>query len=231
MIPPVMQMRGVSKAYPDDKGRPRPVLERVSLSLAPGEALGLVGPSGAGKSTLARLALGVERPDQGSVLVKGKDIERIFARARRRLMREVQIIWQDPTVYLNPFQPVLRSIAEPLEAFELAHGSRARARGLELMALVGLSPDLAGRLPRELSGGQCQRVGIARALALAPSVLICDEALVSLDLPAQVRTLHLLSRLRDELGLSLLFISHDEDLVGKLCARCLRLEQGGLREA
>lgn len=227
MSRPLLEMRRVSKAY---AGRRGPAVSGVDLAIAPGQAWGIMGPSGAGKSTLARLAMGLEACDQGRVIFQGRDLAAMNRRERRRLLTRVQMVWQDPTVYLNPFAGALSSIIEPLEAHGLARGAAALARGRELLAMVGLDQDLAGRRPGELSGGQCQRVALARALSLGPELLICDEALVNLDLVQQVRIMELLGRLRRELGLSLLFISHELALVRRLCTHLAVMDQGRLKE-
>lgn len=230
MSAPLLELREVGKAYARSGKGPERAVTGVNLRIQAGEAWGLVGPSGAGKSTLARLALGLEDCDQGRVLFQGRDLVAMNRRDKRRLLTSMQMVWQDPTVYLNPFASALVSIAEPLEAFGLCSRQQARRRAQELMALVGLYPGLAGRKPGQLSGGQCQRVALARALSLEPSLLICDEALVNLDLVQQVRILELLGRLRRELELSLLFISHDPTLVRRLCTHLAIMEQGRLVE-
>ncbi|MCB2225903.1 MAG: dipeptide/oligopeptide/nickel ABC transporter ATP-binding protein [Desulfarculaceae bacterium] len=231
MSAPLLELSQVGKAYARGGQRPAPAVMDVNLCIQAGEAWGLVGPSGAGKSTLARLALGLESCDQGRVLFQGRDLAAMGRREKRRLLISLQMVWQDPTVYLNPFTTALVAIAEPLEAFGLCSRRQARQRARELMAMVGLSPGLAYRRPGELSGGQCQRVSLARALSLEPSLLICDEALVNLDLVQQVRILELLSRLRSDLELSLLFISHDPALVRRLCTHLAVMEQGRLVES
>ncbi len=231
MSAPLLELRGVGKVYARAGKGPDTAVAGVNLCIRAGEAWGLVGPSGAGKSTLARLALGLESCDQGQVLFQGRDLAAMSRRDKRRLLTSLQMVWQDPTVYLNPFASALVSVAEPLEAFGLCSRRQARERGRELMALVGLSPNLAARRPGQLSGGQCQRVALARALSLEPSLLICDEALVNLDLVQQVRILELLGRLRRELELSLLFISHDPALVRRLCTHLAVMEQGRLVES
>lgn len=231
MTKPLLQMIGVSKRYRSNhrRGAVRAV-SGVDLSIDRGEALGLVGESGAGKSTLARLALGLERPDEGMVLFRGQNLAEGGRGQRRLFLQEIQIIWQDPFIYLNPYQSAVQSIAEPLEVFKKHDRQRCGQRAFELMEMVGLSATLGGRRPFELSGGQCQRVAIARALALEPSLLICDEALVGLDLPQQVRILELLRSLQRELQLSLLFISHDLSLVHKICSCMATMRDGRIVE-
>lgn len=227
MSEPLLVLDKASRHYPSRNGNERIVaLDRVSLSLPMGAALGVMGPSGAGKSTLARLALGMEPPSAGRVLFRGSDPTEMSRERRRRMRREVQIIWQDPTVYLNPYYTVKQLITEPMEIFGLGRPDRRRERAARLLETVGLSADYLGARPNELSGGQCQRAAMARALAVEPKLLICDEALSSLDLPQQVRMLRLLARLQVELGLAYLFISHDPDLVRILCPRSLLIQRG-----
>lgn len=203
-------------------------LQQVDLELRRGEALGMYGPNGAGKSTLARLVLGLERPDSGHVRFDGRDLARMSGRELWLLRRSIQIVWQDPSAYLNPYQAVIDSVAEPMEVFRIDRRAACRRRAAELMDLVQLPTSVHGRRPYELSGGQCQRVAIARALSLEPSLLICDEALSGLDMAVQVRVLELLAQLRSELDLSLLFISHDRAVARTLCDRLVEMRDGRL---
>ncbi|RJP38550.1 MAG: ABC transporter ATP-binding protein [Desulfobacteraceae bacterium] len=223
----LLVIENVSKFYPISGQTPRRVVGSISFDMRPGEALGLVGPSGAGKSTIAKMILGLERPDEGTIFFMGKDICRLSGKARREHFRRVQMVWQDPTVYLNPYQPVLTSIVEPLAAFGLCPADRRQERGLELMEMLGLPASLGRYKPSQLSGGQCQRVAIARALAVSPRLLICDEALVNLDLPQQVAIILLLKKLQNEMELGILFISHDRDTVRALCTTTLRMNTDG----
>lgn len=220
---PLLELHKVSKSYGPDEGKNTPVLDRISLTLDPGEALGLTGPSGSGKTTIARLALGIETPNSGRVLFHGNPVTDPRGRVNRRYYSRVQIIWQDPQGFLNPYLSVLTSIMEPMTAFGRGTAPGRRQKAYHLMEMMGLSPDLAHHKPGRLSGGQCQRVAIARALSVSPELLICDEALVSLDLPQQVKIIHLLSRMQKELHLALLFISHDKDTVNALCPRSISL--------
>ncbi len=157
-------------------GKHPPVLDRISLTLVPGEALGLTGPSGSGKTTLARLILGIEKPDSGQVLFQGNPVTDPRGRVSRRYFSRVQIIWQDPERFLNPYLSVLTSIMEPMAAFDMGNAAYRRTRAYELMEMMALSPTLARHRPGRLSGGQCQRVAMARALSVSPALLICDEA-------------------------------------------------------
>ena len=220
---PLLELHQVSKSYGSDGRKNFPVLDRISLTLTPGEALGLTGPSGSGKTTIARIALGIETTDSGRVLYQGNPVTDPRGRVSRHYYARVQIIWQDPKGFLNPHLSVLTSIMEPMAAFGRGPAAARRKKAYHLMEIMDLSPSLAYHKPGRLSGGQCQRVAIARALSVSPELLICDEALVSLDLPQQVKIIHLLSRMQKELNRALLFISHDKDTVNALCPRYISL--------
>jgi peptide/nickel transport system ATP-binding protein len=226
MTATLLEMSGVSKSYDAGHEIRHAALQKASLCLHAGEALGLAGPSGSGKSTLARIVQGLERPDAGRVWFRGRDLTRLTPREQRGHVRSVQMVWQDPTVYLNPYQGVHTAVSEPMIAFGDLPKKQCRRKAAELMEMMGLPRSLARKRPPQLSGGQCQRVAIARALSVSPQLLICDEALVNLDLPQQVSILRLLQRLRQELGLSILFISHDHDTVRALCSRTVSIEAG-----
>lgn len=228
MKAPLLCLEGVEKTYHGPGGRRRKVLDGISFELHAGEAMGLLGPSGTGKSTLARIIQGLEPPDRGNVRLKGKLVHLNTSRKKQAHFRSVQMVWQDPSVYLNPYQSILETIMEPLTAFRICPAGERIKQAKALMALMALPFDLAKRRPHQLSGGQCQRVALARALAAAPDILICDEALVSLDLPQQAAMLQLLRRLKSETGLSLLFISHNLDTVRIVCDHIRHLENGRL---
>jgi oligopeptide transport system ATP-binding protein len=192
----------------------------VSFDIMPGESLGIVGETGSGKSTLARAVLQAPRPMSGSVLFRGQDLTKLHGRALLSARRHMQFVWQDPFGSLNPKWKVRSIVEEPLIAYRTGDRARRRKRVDELLDLVGLDPArYAKRHPRELSGGQAQRVAIARAVALEPSLLICDEAVSSLDVLIQAQVLNLFERLRGELGLSYLFIAHDLALVKQVSDR------------
>lgn len=231
MPEPLLSLEGVSREYPHPSGRGLlRALDLVSLWLEAGQALGLAGQSGAGKSTLTRLILGLEAPTAGRVLWKGRDLAGFNRGQRRELRRQAQVVWQDPFVYLNPYYTVRNLIAEPMEVLGTAFGRKLEEKTRVLLDLVDLPVHCLEARPHELSGGQCQRVAIARALAPEPELLICDEALASLDLAQQAATLKLLARLRKRLGMSYLFISHDLAPLAWLCSRIAVLKAGRLLE-
>ena len=192
----------------------------VSFDIAPGETLGIVGETGSGKSTLARAVLQAPRPKSGSVVFRGQELTRLRGRALIAARRNMAFVWQDPFGSLDPKWQVRSIVEEPLTAHGIGTRDSRRKRVAELLDLVGLDPvRYARRHPRELSGGQAQRVAIARAVALEPSLLICDEAVSSLDVLIQAQVLNLFERLRRELNLSYLFIAHDLALVKQVSDR------------
>jgi oligopeptide/dipeptide ABC transporter ATP-binding protein len=192
----------------------------VSFDIRPGETLGIVGETGSGKSTLALSVLQAPRPKSGSVVFRGADLTKLRGRKLLEARRHMQFVWQDPFSSLDPKWRVRSIIEEPLVAYHDGDRAARRKRVDELLDLVGLDPErYAKRHPRELSGGQAQRVAIARAVALNPSLLICDEAVSSLDVLIQAQVLNLFERLRRELGLSYLFIAHDLALVKQVSDR------------
>jgi oligopeptide/dipeptide ABC transporter ATP-binding protein len=192
----------------------------VSLALEAGETLGVVGESGCGKSTLARLLVYLEEPTSGRVVLDGVDLGALSGRALRDQRRKIQLVFQDPYASLNPRRTAGDTIEEVLIVHGLYGGSRSRAeRVTALLDMVGLRRSFAQRLPHEMSGGQRQRVGIARALAVEPRVLLLDEPVSALDVSVRAEIMNLLARLREELGLSYVFISHDVAMVRHLSDR------------
>jgi oligopeptide/dipeptide ABC transporter ATP-binding protein len=195
-------------------------VDGVDLDIRRGETLGLVGESGCGKSTLGNALLRLVEPTGGTVVFDGVDVTALDRRRLRGLRRRAGMVFQDPFSSLDPRRTVAQTVAEPLEVHNLRSGRRERAaRVAELLELVGLDPAAAGRYPHEFSGGQRQRVGIARALAGEPDFLVCDEAIASLDVSVQAQVLNLLRRLQRQLGLTLLFISHDLSAVRHISDR------------
>ncbi|HEY0800757.1 MAG TPA: oligopeptide/dipeptide ABC transporter ATP-binding protein [Steroidobacteraceae bacterium] len=207
------------------------VIRGVNFDVAAGEAVGLVGESGSGKSTLARAILRLLRPAEGGVQLLGLDLLQMPAAELRRRRRDLQIVFQDPLSSLNPRMTVGEAIGEPLKIFET--GMNTAARQLKVAAMlqrVGLSADLAARYPHEFSGGQCQRIAIARAMILSPKLLVCDEVVSSLDVSIQGQIVNLLLDLQREARMSLLFISHNLAVVRHLCDRVLVIYLGKLVE-
>jgi oligopeptide transport system ATP-binding protein len=207
------------------------VIRGVSFDLSAGETVGLVGESGAGKSTLARAILRLLQPAQGSVEFLGVDLLKCPAAVLREQRRGLQIVFQDPLASLDPRMTVGETIGEPLKIFEpgLNAGARQRKVG-DMLERVGLRPEMTGRYPHEFSGGQCQRIGIARAMILSPKLLICDEMVSSLDVSIQGQIINLLLDLQGQAGTAVLFISHNLAVVRHLSHRVLVMYLGKLVE-
>jgi ABC-type glutathione transport system ATPase component len=205
-------------------------VDGVSLTLRRGVALGLVGESGSGKSTLARAVVGLIAPTRGGIRLDGKGLQDMNEADQATWRRRVQMIFQDPLSSLNPKMTVAATLAEPLRVHGICPPDQVTDRVRGLMTEVGLDVDLAGRRPHQLSGGQCQRVGIARALAVQPQLLLADEPTSALDVTIQAQILNLLMRLRQSRGLTLIFISHDLTVVRHLCQTIAVMEHGRLVE-
>jgi oligopeptide/dipeptide ABC transporter ATP-binding protein len=191
-------------------------VDGVSVTVRRGETLGLVGESGCGKSTLGRVALRLEEPTGGTIRFHETDITRLGTKPLRRLRAKLQMVFQDPLGSLNPRMTTFQAVAEPLRLHGIVGGRELRTRVIELLELVGLSPNHLRRYPHQLSGGQQQRVGIARALAPGPELVVLDEPTSALDVSVQAKLINLLQRLRRELDLTQIFISHDLAVVGYL---------------
>ncbi len=207
-------------------------MEGVSLDIRAGEILGLVGESGCGKSSLGRAILGLVPLAAGEVSWQGRRIDRLPAREFRALRRELQCVFQDPYASFDPRMTIAEAVAEPLRALrpDCAPAGRA-ARAAAQLADVGLAPELAGRYPHQLSGGQLQRAVLARALVIGPRFLVCDEPVSALDVPVQGQILELLAHIRRERGLAGLFISHNLAVVAGLCERVLVMYRGAIVES
>jgi len=206
-------------------------LNGVSFEVAPGESLGIVGESGCGKSTLARAILGLQQPTSGRVLWKSEPLHEMSAVTLREKRKELQMIFQDPTASLNPRLKIGEIIAEPLHNFYPRMDklqTEERVKGM--MQMVGLLPNLLNRYPHEFSGGQCQRVGIARALILNPKLVVCDEPVSSLDVSIQAQIVNLLKDLQKKLSLSLIFIAHDLSVVKSISERVMVMYLGKVME-
>jgi oligopeptide transport system ATP-binding protein len=210
---------------------PLKAVDGVSFELRPGETLGIVGESGCGKSTLGRAVLRLIKPSTGRVVWLGDDLSALDAEALRRHRRAMQIVFQDPLASLDPRMTVGEIIAEPLITHEPRLGKdEVRARVEDMLAKTGLSPQMINRYPHEFSGGQCQRIGIARAMILGPKLIVCDEPVSALDVSIRAQIVNLLMRLQREFGLALLFISHDLAVVRHISHRILVLYLGRTME-
>ena len=235
---PLLHLEGVGKTYRlDDRwlarlsGRTRSLaaVSGVDLAVRRGDVLGIVGESGCGKSTLARLILRMETPTAGRISFDGRDITSLSGTALTPVRKRMQMVFQDPGGSLNPRKPVRVVLGESLGLAGVERSQRADA-AVTLLERVGLDADQLERYPHELSGGQRQRVAIARALAMSPDLIVADEPVSALDVSLQAQIIRLLMRLRDELGLTLIFISHDLALVHHLCNEVAVMQAGQIVE-
>lgn len=214
-------------AWPWSKPSNLKAVDGVNVRLYEGETLGVVGESGCGKSTFARAIIGLVQATEGEVIWLGQDLTKMQDVQRRETRKDIQMIFQDPLASLNPRMNIGDIIAEPLQTFyPKLTKKEVKLRVKEMMDKVGLLPNLVNRYPHEFSGGQCQRIGIARALILKPKMIICDEPVSALDVSIQAQVVNLLKELQDELGLSLVFIAHDLSVVKHISDRVLVMYLG-----
>ena len=231
---PLVRIEGLAKQFASGglftREAPVRAVEGVTLDIFPGETLGLVGESGSGKTTLGRVLLRLEEPSAGRVWFDGIDIFGLGGAELRALRRRMQVVFQDPFDSLNPRMTVGAAVREPLEVHGIARGAEARERAAALFTEVGLDPVYLDRYPHELSGGQCQRVGIARALSLSPQFLVLDEPVSALDVSVQAQVLNLLADLQEKHHLTYLLIAHDLAVVRHMATRVAVMYLGKIVE-
>ena len=227
----LLEIADVDVVYPGRGFRSKPfhALHSVSLDIAEGETVGLVGESGSGKTTLGRAVLGLAPVTAGSISFDGNDITHLSLRERRAVARDIQVVFQDPYSSLNPAMTVQDILSEPLGVQGISVKD-ARARVKELLDQVGLPTDAYRRFPREFSGGQRQRIAIARALALRPRLIVCDEPVSALDLSTQARVLDLFIEIQEATGVAYLFVSHDLSVVRHISHRVAVMYKGEIVE-
>lgn len=227
VLRPLLDVQAVARSFGS-----RTVLDDVSFTIGEAEILGLVGESGSGKSTIGRLIAGLDRPNAGRISLKGRDYSQPGSGGvlPGDLRRSVQVVFQDPFASLNPRRRVEAILADPFVIHGKVDKAELRDKVKQLVTDVELPYDVLDRLPSQLSGGQRQRVAIARAIALRPSLIVADEPVSALDITTQAKVIGLLARLRDKLGVSFLFISHDLGVIGELCDRVIVLEKGQIVE-
>ncbi|MDF0727868.1 dipeptide ABC transporter ATP-binding protein [Cytobacillus sp. S13-E01] len=226
---PLVQIKNLKK-YFHSSGVPLKAVDNISLDILRGETVGLVGESGCGKSTVGKTIIRLLEPSDGEVIFDGENIYKLSSSAMKRLRKDVQIIFQDPYASLNPRMQIEDIIAEPLDIHRVAKGKKRKERVVELLELVGLNPEHANRYPHEFSGGQRQRIGIARALALNPKFIVCDEPISALDVSIQAQVVNLLKDLQEKMGLTYLFIAHDLSMVKYISDRVLVMYLGNMVE-
>jgi len=227
----LLDVKDVVVEYPIKGFRKPPfrALKGVSLDIRPGETVGLVGESGSGKTTLGRAVLGLAPVTGGQILYKGQDIAHLGRQGRRALSSEIQVVFQDPYTSLNPSLTIEQILVEPLTVRKVSRADASK-RVLDLLDQVGLPSNAADRLPREFSGGQRQRIAIARALALDPRLIVCDEPVSALDLSTQARVLDLFRQIQEQTGVAYLFVSHDLAVVRHLSHRVAVMLHGEIVE-
>ena len=210
----LLEVEGLKKYFQVGKGQTLKAVDDISFQIKKGQTLGLVGESGCGKTTVGRTLLRIYEPDAGKILFDGKDISRVSKKEAKELTRRMQMVFQDPYASLNPFFTVGEIVEEGMKIHKMYHSETERMeRVYELLEMVGLNKDHANRFPHEFSGGQRQRVGIARALALNPEFIVCDEPISALDVSIQAQVVNMLMKFQEEMDLTYLFIAHDLSMV------------------
>lgn len=225
----LLEVKNVKKYFSIQK-KPLKAVDDLNLIINKGETVGLVGESGCGKSTAGKTIIRLMEPTAGEVLFEGKNIYDFNPREMKQLRKDVQIIFQDPYASLNPRMKIEDIIGEPLDIHHVAKGKKRKERIKELLELVGLRPEHANRFPHEFSGGQRQRIGIARALALNPKFIVCDEPISALDVSIQAQIVNLLKNLQEKMDLTYLFIAHDLSMVKYISDRILVMYLGNMVE-
>jgi peptide/nickel transport system ATP-binding protein len=226
----MLKVENISKSYlaRGRKGRKHSVLVQVSLEIEKGKVLGIIGDSGSGKTTLGKIVAGIERPTEGRIVFNDKELSQLSREQRPSFRRKVQMLFQDPEGALNPLKRVAKLLDEVCRLTGVSEETRKNRTG-EMIETVGLSGEILERYPRQLSGGQNQRVALARILLLEPQLIVLDEPTSSLDVSVQAQILHLLKNLQKTKKLAYLFISHDIDVIDFMCDRIGILREGRLR--
>lgn len=234
--PPLLRIENLEKTYFSQssffgKTTEFKAINGISLDIFEGETLGLVGESGCGKTTLGKTILQLEKAEKGQIFYRGKDITSLKGNQLKKLRKDIQIIFQDPYSSLNPKMKVGQSVMEPMEVHQLYDNSKNRKeKALEIFEKVGLDASHFERYPHQFSGGQRQRIGIARAIALSPKIIICDESVSALDISLQAQIINLLNELKEKQGFTYLFISHDLAVVKHISDRIAVMQKGIIEE-
>ncbi|MBV9592877.1 MAG: ABC transporter ATP-binding protein [Actinobacteria bacterium] len=228
---PLLSVQNLTVEFKVGRGRVAHAVSDVSLEIYPGETVGVVGESGCGKSTVGKAIVQLVKSKSGSIFYDGRNLAQLSGKELREVRLRLQMIFQDPISSLNPRRKVVDIVREPLAIWKVGDAASRQSRARDLLEQVGVDPDNAGaRRPYELSGGQCQRVSIARALAIAPQLLICDEPVSALDVSVQAQVLNLLEELKQEHQLTVIFISHDLSVVKHISDRIVVMYLGRIAE-